>query len=326
LRISVNADDCDDSEGLLPSFTIDGTAFKREASTNTKAAGGYEYAVDLPTFPQPIPYEGTIQLCETKRGIDNLLVAFRSSVLALTNLPQGITASYSVTTSARKDNDDDSVQHFCARVVPGEYVVLVTPPAAVNCEIFAERRQVLQASNEPDMLTLRQPTKLSGKILDGEMLPIANATIDAIALGIDTTTMLADDDATVPIYNRSRQTSSGANGAFSFFVDVGVYDLIVKPPAQSGFAWQIQPGLNVGGSRNADFTTRVELSAPALIEGTLRYADYSGKGTLAGAEVHAYTVEGEKTPNARGVEIGHTQADEHGNIVLFVSPEPQPPW
>jgi hypothetical protein len=229
-----------------------------------------------------------------------------------------------VTTSAK--SVDDSTQSFCTRLVPGEYVVLVTPPSTVNCEIFAERRQIVKESETADELDLRVPAKLSGRILDSQMRPIANATIDAVALGIDTTTMLADDDATVPIYNRSRQTSSSSNGSFSFYVDVGVYDLIVKPPMQSGFAWQIQPGLNVGGSRSEDFTTRVEVGAPALIEGSLRYLDGKSKGTLAGAEVHAYTVEDEKTPNARGVEIGHTQADENGNIVLFVSPEPQPPW
>lgn len=315
---------CDATRPLLPTFMIDSTAFKREASTSIKATNGFDLAVDLPEMPEPISYEGTIQLCEAKKGTDGLLVSLRSSALALNSLPQGISASFSVSTTAKRE--DDRTQSFCTRVMPGDYVVLVTPPATANCEIFAERRQIVTASDEPDALELRMPAKLNGKILDSEMLPIANATIDAIALGIDTTMMLAENDLTVPTFNRSRQTASGANGAFSFYVDVGVYDLIVKPPAQSGFAWQIQPGLNVGGSRSEDFTTRVELGAPALIEGNLRYEDNSGKGSLAGAEVHAYTVEDDKTPNARGVEIAHTQADENGNVVLFVSPEPQPPW
>jgi hypothetical protein len=322
--VAAAASDCDAIRPLLPSFTIDDSAFKREASTNVKAANGFDLAVDLPSMPQPIPYEGTIQLCEAKKGSDNLLVSLSSSALALNSLPPGISASFSVSTNASRQ--DDKNQNFCTRVLPGEYVVLVTPPTAVNCEIFAQKRQIVVPSDEPDVLALRVPTKLNGKILDSQMLPIANATIDAVALGIQTTMMLAENDATVPIYNRSRQTASGSNGGFAFYVDVGVYDLIVKPPAQSGFAWQIQPNLNVGGSRSEDFTTRVELSAPALIEGNLRYMDGSGKGTLAGADVHAYTVEDEKTPNARGVEIGHTQADENGNVVLFVSPEPQPPW
>jgi hypothetical protein len=323
-RLNSGGNDCGETQGLVPSFTIDSSAVKREASTNSKATAGVDYVVDLPTLPPTISYEGTIHLCQPQKNIDNLLVSLRSSALALNSMTPGISASYSVTTSA--SDVDDSTQSFCTRVVPGEYVVLVTPPAAVNCEIFAERRQILRASDEPDSLELRVPAKLSGKILDSQMRPIANATIDAVALGIDTTMMVADNDATVPIYNRSRQTSSGSNGAFSFYVDVGVYDLIVKPPAQSGFAWQIQPGLNVGGSRNEDLATRVEVGAPALIKGGLRYADGKNRGTLAGAEVHAYTVEDEKMPTARGVEIGHTQADENGNILLFVSPEPQPPW
>jgi hypothetical protein len=63
-----------------------------------------------------------------------------------------------------------------------------------------------------------------------------------------------------------------------------------------------------------------------LIEGTLRYAGGIGKASLAGAEVHAYTVEGADTPNARVVEIGHTQADDKGNVMLLISPESQTAW
>jgi hypothetical protein len=324
--LSTASSSCDSDVPLVPTLTVDDTAFKREASTKTQPAAvseaAYDLAVDLPELPEPVAYSGTIELCEKKRGLENLLVSVRSSALALKTLPPGISAAYSVSTTAETTSDHS----FCARVMPGDYVVVVTPPANVNCEIFAEKRQIVQDSDEPDALALRVPAKLNGKVLDSQMLPIANATIDAIALGIDTTMMLAENDPTVPTYNRSRQTSSSANGSFSLYIDVGVYDLIVKPPAQSGFGWQIQPGLNVGGSRSENFTTRVEMSAPALIEGSLRYMDRTGQRSLAGAEVHAYTVEDEKTPNARGIEIGHTQADENGNVMLLVSPEPQPPW
>jgi hypothetical protein len=314
---------CDDSTPLVPTFTIDDSALKRE--TSTKSPGAYDLTVELPKLPTAIPYAGTIELCEASKGVENLLVSLRSSALAFSNMPQGITASYSVSTSATRKNSMQ--QDFCTRLIPGEYVVLATPPANVTCEIFAQKRQILAATEEqPDVLSLRVPSKLNGKIVDINMAPMANATIDAIALGIDTTNMLADDDPTVPIYNRSRQTSSDANGSFGLYVDVGVYDLIVKPPMQSGFGWQIRPGLNVGGARREDFSTRVELAAPALVEGSLRYADNNNQRSLGGADVHAYTVADENMPNARGVEIGHTQADEQGNVMLLISPERQPSW
>jgi hypothetical protein len=319
------ADTCESSGPIVPTFSIDESALKREASA--KGQGAYDLTVELPKVPTPIPYAGTIQLCAPSKGQENLLVSLRSSGLAINNMPQGITASYSVSTSA--DREDSMRQNFCTRLVPGAYVVLVTPPANVTCEIFAEKRQILSATEEqPDSLDLRRPAKLNGKILDINMAPMANATIDAIALGIDTTDMLAENDLTVPIYNRSRQTSSDSNGAFELYVDVGVYDLIVKPPMQSGFGWQIRPGLNVGGARRGDFSTRVELDAPALVEGSLRYldADERAQRSLAGADVHAYTVEDVDSPNTRGVEIGHTQADEAGNVMLLISPERQPSW
>ncbi|HKP58927.1 MAG TPA: hypothetical protein VJV78_19535 [Polyangiales bacterium] len=316
---------CNTAAPQVPTYTIDDSALKREASTKTQ--GAFDLSVELPTLPAAVPYSGEIQLCAPSKGAENLLVSLRSSGLAISNLPQGITASFSV--SATADRETTTRQTFCTRVVPGEYVVLVTPPANVNCEIFAEKRQILAPTEEqPDSLDLRQPTKLNGKILDNNMVPMANATIDAIALGIDTTDMLAESDLTVPIYNRSRQASSKSNGTFELFVDVGVYDLIVKPPMQSGYGWQIRPGLTVGSARREDFSTRVDLAAPVLVEGSLRYMDNTAntRSSLAGADVHAYTVQNEGEPNARGVEIGHTQADEQGNVMLLISPEFQLSW
>lgn len=317
---------CDSERSLVPTITVDDTTFKREASTATP--GAFELTVDLPVLAEPVSYEGTIdiQQCSQRKGLEGLPISLRSTSIAIANMPQGMSASFSSMAEAIADDDGNPTQTFCARVLPGEYVVLVTPPATINCEVFAEKRPILAASTEPDMLALRMPARLNGKILDREMLPVANATINAIALGIDTTMMLAEDDLTVPIYNRSRQTSSNSSGQFALPVDVGVYDLIVKPPMQSGFAWQIRPGVNIGSARREDFTTRVELNAPALIEGSLQYANRRGQSSLAGAEVHAYTIEDEKMPTERGVEIGHTQADEDGNITLFVSPEPHATW
>ena len=308
---------CENDSPLVPTFTIDDSSLKRE--TSTRAQGAYDLSVELPTLPKPVEYSGAITLCESSKGLENLVVSLRSNALAISNLPQGVTAAFSVSTTA-----DRKSTKFCTRAMPGEYVVVVTPPANVKCEIFADKRQV-QAERDPDTLELRVPTRLNGKILDNNMAPMANAKIDAVALGIDTTMMLAANDLTVPIYNRSRQTSTDSEGKFALFVDVGVYDLIVKPPMQSGFGWQIRPGLNVGSARREDFTTRVELTPPALVEGGLRYDDNKNQGSLAGAEVHAYTVEGEGTPNERTVEIGYTQADDNGNIMLLISPESQQP-
>lgn len=312
---------CNTSTPLVPTFTIDDSALKREAAS-TRGAGVYDLTVELPALPAPVEYSGMIQLCEASKGFETLVVSLRSNALAISNLPQGITTSFSVSTTATRESSKE--QSFCTRAIPGEYVVLATPPANVTCEIFAEKRQI--QGNDPATLELHTPTKLNGKILDNNMAPMANAKIDAIALGIDTTMMLAANDLTVPTYNRSRQTSSDADGAFALYVDVGVYDLIVKPPMQSGFGWQVRPGLTVGSARREDFSTRVELTAPSLVEGSLHYADNTAKGSLGGADVHAYTVEGANTPTARAVEIGYTQADESGNVKLLITPEAQPSW
>src|SRR5262249_2827741 len=121
----------------------------------------------------------------------------------------------------------------------------------------------------------RTPAMLSGTIQTPDMMPMANASVDLVALG-KSTIMLASDDRTVPLYNRSRQITSTAAGDFAVPVDLGTYDVIVKPPVQSNFAWRILYGVEVG-SRMPEFTTLITLTAPVVVSGALRYVSGSDR-------------------------------------------------
>jgi hypothetical protein len=173
---------------------------------------------------------------------------------------------------------------------------------------------------------MRTPATLSGKVVTPDGTPMANASVDLVALGIAGVT-LAVDDPTVPLYNRSRQGTSAVDGTFKIQPDVGSYDVVVKPPSQSNFAWRIIYDVDVA-SRTAAFATVVELTAPVAVSGTLHYTDgtQSEQRTLASADVHAYTIVNEGQPNARSVEIARTQADDNGKIMLLMSPDLQKSW
>jgi hypothetical protein len=173
---------------------------------------------------------------------------------------------------------------------------------------------------------MRTPATLSGKVVTPDGTPMANASVDLVALGIADVT-LAVDDPTVPLYNRSRQGTSAADGTFKIQPDVGSYDVVVKPPSQSNFAWRIIYDVDVA-SRTAAFATVVDLTAPVAVSGTLHYTDgmKSDQRTLASADVHAYTIVNEGQPTARSVEIARTQADDNGKIMLLMSPDLQKSW
>lgn len=324
-RVRFSFDVCDEPASTLPTFKIDDDAFTWEDSDRTTQV------FTLPDVPAVVKYQGEIELCTGRSGTDPLPVTLTANAVAFARLPAGLSASYSTLTTALPSDDKLG---FCTYALPGDYVVVIPPPSGVNCEIFSEKRRIepLAAdAEEPEasenVLSLRKPAKLSGVIQDDKMMPIANATIEAVALGLSTDVMLAEDDPTVPVNNRSRQTSSDEAGNFALSVDVGSYDLVIKPPSQTGFAWKIQSRLNVA-ARVGFFTTTVELGAPALIEGRLRYRDGRNTSSLSGAEVHVYTVLDPNTPEARGIEIGRSTADDGGGVMLLVSPESEleRPW
>jgi hypothetical protein len=255
-------------------------------------------------------------------------MSLKTTVLNFGSDSQMVSASFETASQATWDDDSKSYT-FCTRVLPGDYVVIVTPPANINCEIFSERRLLAPDPGmdiEDAALALRTPATLSGTIMTPDGTAMANATIDLIALGLADVT-LAVNDPTVPLYNRSRQSISAANGSFKVQPDVGSYDFVVKPPTQSNFAWRVIYDVDVA-SRTAAFATVVNLSAPVAVTGTLHYADgsKSDQSTLASAEVHAYTVVNEGQPTARSIEIARTQADANGNITLLMSPDLQKNW
>jgi hypothetical protein len=327
-RATADTAQCAQSAPLVPTFSVAATDLTADPSDKNVLA------IQLPTLPEALAYSGTVSLCADQTKSANstettLPMAFKTAALYLGGGASKVSASFETSAQATWD-DVDKTFTFCSRVLPGDYVVIVTPPANVTCEIFAERR-ALAAQSGPNeysgvTLTMRTPATLSGKVVTPDGTPMANASVDLVALGIADVT-LAVDDPTVPLYNRSRQGTSAADGTFKIQPDVGSYDVVVKPPSQSNFAWRIIYDVDVA-SRTAAFATVVDLTAPVAVSGTLHYTDgmKSDQRTLASADVHAYTIVNEGQPTARSVEIARTQADDNGKIMLLMSPDLQKSW
>lgn len=326
-------------------------------STDLPAAseGDDEIRIELPAALTPVRYEGTVALCGQREDDGTALMPDNDTGLGVTLRSQmlrvdteasetAVVASYAAETSATFDPSSGHYK-FCAAVLPGVYDVIVNPPAITGscrpeddvatcgCGIFAERRDIDSPADGQDRapveLTLPTMASISGGLTTEGMSPVTGATIDARARATTQRISLADSDRGVPNYNRSNQATSDLDGHFRLPLDVGAYDVTIKPPAESGFAWLVVRDVRIA-NRSAEFSTTFTMGAPVSVVGSLRFddAEEAAQASLAGAVLRAYSViqEDPDLGGQRAVQIGQATADESGQFMLLLSPSQRDGW
>lgn len=309
----------------------------------------------LPQVLDPIRYEGEVQLCGNGEALlttDNtasLGISLRSTQLLLREgaPPTPVRATYVVetTTVVRKSNGDGA-HEFCINTLPGEYEVVVNPPpitgnclpeedvARCGCGIFAEKvalepLEAEDATSSPVDLQLPTMASISGELTTEGQDPIVGATIEAIARTATNGINLGDTDRGITGYNRSTLATSGMGGRFRVPLDVGAYDVTVKPPAESGFAWLVLRDVRIA-DRSKEFSQTLTMGSPVTIDGSLRFlgGGATARMSLAGATVRAYSiVEDPDLPSSRrAIQIGQATADDSGHFMLLVSPVQRQGW
>jgi hypothetical protein len=316
---------CDGDTPVFPVFSVDAQALT--PSTNGVTS------IELPPAPQRIRYEGTVDLCNEQSSkadaVGNLPVSLHSRSLLLAGMTK-LTASFDATTDASYDPNSHQLR-FCVQVMPGDYDVVVTPPPSLDCALFAEDRLiqppegVVAASGT--LLALPSTAYLKGTLQTTELAPLKGATIQATALGRSSSIELPTGDHSVTRYNRSQQTTTSADGAFKLSVDLGSYDVVIRPPAQSGFPWQVRHDVDIG-ARNVEFSTVIDMLSPVALEGTLNYAHRSAAATasLDAASVDAYAVIDDPDHGLRGILVGRATADASGQFTLLLPPATHRGW
>ncbi|MDD9965528.1 MAG: hypothetical protein OXR73_04835 [Myxococcales bacterium] len=296
--------------------------------------------VSLPAVMDPIDYEGTVELCGadhlpvTPAQVERLKVSLRSTALLTTDSTQDARVSFHSEAEAVYDKDTGTLR-FCARALPGQYDVVVSPPpvsgacersqdrSSCGCGIFAESRLVKAPADRRDqtgvILTLPTMPSLSGVLMTQGRDPMPGATIDAVARGASTGIELIEGDRGVTRYNRSRQGTSAEDGSFRVPLDVGAYDVTIKPPSESGFAWLVSRDVLIA-HRMEEFVGAFTMTAPVAVSGVLRYVngDDTHQAALTGAVIRAFSIVGE-SDERRAIEIGQATADDSGAFMLLVS-------
>lgn len=164
-------------------------------------------------------------------------------------------------------------------LLPGAYSVRVVPGQPVRAAVLETALTVGSGDDtagEPIVLTLPVRSRLVGTVRDPNGRAIVAANVDALARRVG-----AQPSA------RSSHSTTDPTGRFSLDLDGGRYDLVIKPPDNTGYGWLVVAGVEIGTGveRSASYS----VAAPVVVRGTLR--DQAGV-PLAGAVVRAYALVG----------------------------------
>jgi len=334
---------CDSETPVFPVFTVD--------ASELEPADDGSLVVTLPTQPQRIRFEGTVDLCEEADAgaLSSMMITLNTRSLVLMPEDTPVAGTFEATTSATLDQSNLTL-HFCVQVMPGQYDLVASPPVSMPCSLFAERRLIQSpdgmASTGP-ALALPDASYLVGTLKTG-LTPLRGAVVDAVALGrsleLDVTgsgsspPQMATGGVPLTRYNRSAGETSDSRGYFKVPVDVGSYDVLIKPPSGSGFSWQVRRDVTIG-TRSGPYPTEISLLSPVTVKGTLNFEAARRGGecdarfecdldaTLEGAQIDAFAiVDDEASDGERAIAIGTTTANKDGGFTLLVPPSIRHGW
>ncbi|MEM9068810.1 MAG: carboxypeptidase-like regulatory domain-containing protein [Myxococcota bacterium] len=205
----------------------------------------------------------------------------------------------------------DAEGEFEVDLLAGTYEIVVSPTAGQFSVLAEELRIVPSATGAPisgQLFVAPERARFGGTIRTAREELVPGVSVEAVALGVG-----GDDLPRAVTFNRSSDTASDTGGQFLLRLDLGSYDLFVKPAAETNYGWVVLPGHEVG-SLDATVVTPFELAAPVPVRGTLRNDDGS---FLVGAEVRVF---GRSTDSERFVELGRGRTDDQGQYRVLLSP------
>jgi hypothetical protein len=230
----------------------------------------------------------------------------------------GLVATYqrSVTT--------DASGHYDAKLFPGQYRVIAIPdsqldsadPAqssgsdwAITEGVWDVGKDALQARDLP-LFRKRRIVGMAGGAL-GE--PASGATLEAVPSLIPTTaTVLRGALAQTPVLPQNASSSLDATGTFAMSLDPGTFDITLRAPSTSNYAWWVAPASSIlaGPADKPLLLQNVQLAIPVPLEG--RMIDPAGQ-PLRNAVVRAYAARG-----MAATEVGDARTDEMGRFTLWL--------
>jgi len=150
--------------------------------------------------------------------------------------------------------------------------------------------------------------------------PLKGGSIDGVALGRGSE---PDDLGRITRFNRSRQTTTNAQGEFKLLLDLGSYDIVIKPPTGSGFPWQVRYDVEVEADADPPPMT-LGMVWPISVDGVLRRPG-DDETPIGGAMIEAYALVTDGK-DRRAISIGKAMASSEGAFTILLPPSTQKHW
>jgi len=258
-----------------------------------------------------VHYVGFVESASAQR-LGNASVTFRATdVFDSTTQVLGSFRTTITSETPGPDGNATRLGRFEVDLLPGTYEVAITPQSGSGQSVLVRE---LPITPRPDgsaimgqVFNVPQRAMLGGLLRTTAGDPMPGVAFSAMARGQSTANPAAD-------YNRSSDTLTDGLGQFALGLDIGVYDLIAKPPASTGFPWALRRSLEIGADDGVR-SENVEVPAPIPVVGVVR----SAEGVpMANARVTAIAVVPDSDGGERAVAVGEAQTDADGRYELLL--------
>lgn len=212
----------------------------------------------------------------------------------------GLEGSFSGSATAREDGS------FGTELLPGFYAITVTPPEDTenNWGILTDDALVGEEGTTVETLVVPSQIGVRGMVSTFDGQPASGVTVLARARS-------AEEPGDV---YRSQETVSSELGDFAMSLDIGLYDLQVKVPAESGFAWLVEPELVMSLDRG-DLQREYRLEPPIPVYGVVRN---SNGEAVPNALVRGYLLSSGASPLP--LQAAEAVSGEDGSYRLLIAP------
>jgi hypothetical protein len=234
--------------------------------------------------------------------------------------------------------ETDADGRFQINLLPGVYKAVAAPLATPNERPFATATtQFTVLSSSPVQagatLSVQPAFSVQGNVVTPRREGARGALVSAeVSPARVTSTVFDRAIGEVPTLPRSASDIiEDTSGAFQFFAEPGVYDFSVRPPANSGFAWLVIPGLepavNAAANNSLDLDlSELHLPPPLPLELHVAWpARPDSAELLTGASVRAYALidaTGAPTTDAKAaasaVRVAEGRIDDAGRVTLML--------
>lgn len=303
-----------------PATVVAPTIFLVRSGLGLLPVGDGKVVIDgFTKVPQAVTLEGQVADGATGKPTQGTVTLVSSSI---DGIDSGIFASFQRTVNVEQDG------RFLATVPPGKYRVYAVPPTLDRLAAFETSWEVpadipYQAGK---LLELPPVVAVIGTAFDARSRrAMLGARVSVVAAPqiVPPFDQAFGAAAFVP---RSGSALVSGSGEFSVETDPGTYDLSIRPPDSSGFAWFVRPSVRVDGpvqdvgslplpfpvvltgSATVPGTDKTTVPIPSALIRAYAYLD----------ENHAYTAQRSKAASV--IQVGETRADESGAYRLLLPP------